>query len=88
MATSDGPGDPGQPDPRRLRWLCRRGMRELDLKLEAYLDRRWEAAPEDERACFVDLLERQDPEIWAWLLGQASPEDPATQALIERLRGL
>lgn len=50
-------------DPRRLRWLCRRGMKELDLLLLGYLDRRYAGAPAGEQAAFVRLLSMQDPDI-------------------------
>ena len=47
----------------RLRWRCRRGMRELDVLLTRYLDKRWAAAPEEERAAFRALLDLPDPEL-------------------------
>lgn len=30
---------------RKLRWRCRRGMRELDQLLERWLDREWRQSP-------------------------------------------
>ena len=47
----------------RLRWRCRRGLRELDVLLVRYLDKRWATAPEEERAAFRALLELPDPEL-------------------------
>ena len=61
------------PAPGSLRWRQRRGMRELDVLLERYTARRLAQAEPAERAAFERLLEREDPEIWAWLLGQAAP---------------
>jgi antitoxin CptB len=57
----------------RLRWRCRRGMRELDVLLEGYLSRRFDMADAAEQAAFLYLLEQEDPDIWAWLVGQAQP---------------
>lgn len=56
-------------DKARLRWLCRRGMKELDVVLERYLAGRYDHAPEAERAAFVALTSEEDPQIWAWVMG-------------------
>lgn len=69
----------------RLRWRCRRGMRELDVVLERYLERRYARAPESERRAFESLLERQDPELLAYLMGREAPEDPELVNVIARL---
>jgi antitoxin CptB len=68
----------------RLRWHCRRGMKELDILLTRYLDERYGGAPEQEQLAFQQLLEAQDPLIYAYCLGQERP--PAHFAgLIERI---
>jgi antitoxin CptB len=59
---------------RRLRWRCRRGMRELDQLLLRYLDVRWPQAPESERAVFLRLLECEDDKLWQWFMGRERPE--------------
>jgi antitoxin CptB len=48
-------------------------MKELDVLLERYLEQRFDQAPEAERQAFMGLLQKEDPEILAWLLGQAVP---------------
>lgn len=60
----------------RLRWRCRRGMRELDVVLGRYLEHRYTTAPEHERAAFEALLEQQDPELLGYLMGRVQPADP------------
>lgn len=70
----------------RLRWRCRRGMRELDVLLMRYLERDWPGANAQARAAFRALLERQDPEINALLLGRMAPEDEAVADVLECLR--
>ena len=44
---------------RRLRWRCRRGMRELDQLMLRYLDARWPSASDEERAVFLQLLDTE-----------------------------
>jgi antitoxin CptB len=74
-------------DAGRLRWRCRRGMKELDILLSRYMDERfWAAAPLEQEA-FRRLLEIQDPVIYAYCLGSERP--PAHfAALIERITAL
>jgi antitoxin CptB len=72
----------------RLRWRCRRGMRELDQLLARYLDRRWAAADAKERDTFERLLACEDDKLWRWCLGDDIPEDPALYALVRRILAL
>ena len=56
-----------------LRWKQRRGMKELDVLLERYFRRHYDTAMPEERAAYARLLEREDPEIWLWVVGQQEP---------------
>lgn len=70
----------------RLRWRCRRGMKELDVLLERWLDRHSARASTEELQRFEALLDLQDPELARYLLaGQPHPE-PALRALIDGIR--
>ena len=60
-------------DRSRLRWQCRRGMKELDHLLIGYLNTRFDDAAEEEKAAFQALLELPDPELIAYLLGKEEP---------------
>jgi antitoxin CptB len=71
--------------PGHLQWRSRRGMKELDLILQGWLERRYPSASSDERTAFARFLELPDPEIAAYLLGQARPQDPAVAALVAQL---
>jgi antitoxin CptB len=73
---------------RRLRWRCRRGMRELDRLLERYLDRVWPAASDDERGVFLRLLDCEDDRLWRWFLGHETPPDADLDQLVRRIRDL
>jgi antitoxin CptB len=72
----------------RLRWGCRRGMRELDQLFSRYLDRVWLAASADDRASFERLLGCEDDRLWRWFLGYEISDDPELHALVERIRAL
>jgi len=68
----------------KLRWRCRRGMKELDILLTRYVDERYGSASAEEQQAFQGLLETQDPVIYAYCLGQESPPEHLA-ALIERI---
>jgi antitoxin CptB len=86
MTIGDGGSIIDPADAGRLRWRCRRGMRELDVVLVRYLERDWPDAGDEERAAFRALLERQDPDVNALLLGRMEPECEALARVMERLR--
>ena len=74
-------------DAGRLAWRCRRGMKELDLLLTAFLRERWAQAGSAERAAFRQLLELPDPLLAAYLMEREAPSDPDLQSLLAVLRG-
>ncbi|MBS0514769.1 MAG: succinate dehydrogenase assembly factor 2 [Proteobacteria bacterium] len=73
-------------DEGRLRWRCRRGMRELDQLLGGWLDARYAQADESARAAFADLLEQPDPELWRWLQGDGASSDARFRRIIDEIR--
>ncbi len=73
------------PELRRLRWRCRRGMRELDQLMLRYLDGCWAQADEAERGLFVRLLDSEDDKLWRWFMGRERPEDAALESLVVRI---
>lgn len=69
----------------RLRWRCRRGMRELDQLMLRYLDQAWATAPEAERGLFLRLLDCEDDKLWAWFMGRERPSDTGLDEIVQRL---
>jgi antitoxin CptB len=69
----------------RLRWRCRRGMRELDRLLERYLERRWPTAEPSERIAFERLLGCEDDTLWRWFMNRARPDDPELDAAVRHV---
>jgi len=60
----------------RLRWQCRRGMRELDQLLLAWLEHDYPHADSAQIEAFQALLALSDPQLMRYLLGGDLPEDP------------
>ena len=69
----------------RLRWLCRRGMKELDVLLERYLAHEYPHVPEAEQRAFRELLECQDPVLWDYVMERDRPRDEGMQHVIRKL---
>ena len=70
----------------RLRWQCRRGMLELDLLLNRFLESAYADLSVQQRTDFVRLLGYQDQIIYDWLMSQAVPADPALRDLVARIQ--
>ena len=66
----------------RLRWRCRRGMRELDVLLTRYVDEHYARASSQDQEAFRTLLESPDPLIRAYCLGHEAPPTRALASLI------
>ncbi|MEY2624876.1 MAG: succinate dehydrogenase assembly factor 2 [Gammaproteobacteria bacterium] len=70
----------------RLRWRCRRGMKELDVLLERWLARHGSAATAPEITAFEALLDLQDPELARYLLAGEPHTESVIRSVIERIR--
>jgi len=70
----------------RLRWRCRRGTRELDQLLSQWLTERYEKSDSAQRESFERMLEATDPDLWDWLTGNKTPEDPGITLIVDEIR--
>ena len=70
----------------RLRWLCRRGMKELDVMLEAFLRQNNDLLADGGWAEFESLLACEDDLLWDWLQGRAPVTDFRFQELVDAIR--
>lgn len=71
----------------RLRWQCRRGMRELDVLLTRFLDESYPTADDAEKAAFARLLELSDPELIGYLLRGERADEAVLERVLAQLRG-
>ncbi len=72
----------------KLRWRCRRGMKELDLLTLGYLERYYLTASAEERQAFAELLELQDPLLMSYMVGREIPADAVTARVVGVMRTL
>lgn len=67
----------------RLRWQCRRGMLELDLILESFLNKNYVNLSACEQGLFEQLLDYSDQELSDCLIKRLAVKNKTMQALIE-----
>ncbi len=72
---------------KRLRWLCRRGMKELDVCLNSYLAQHPQL-DEAQLQALEALLQWQDDRLWDGVRGALQVEDARQQALLAELSRL
>ncbi|APZ42679.1 succinate dehydrogenase assembly factor 2 [Acidihalobacter ferrooxydans] len=70
----------------RLRWRCRRGMRELDELLIPFYDNRYAGLDQGERLAFERLLEYADQVLLEVLMERMSPSDPDIAHVVAEIR--
>jgi len=70
----------------RLRWKCRRGLLELDIVLDKFLQDEGETLSEDEVAALGDLLDQHDNDLWDLVIGRSDRVDARLRGILARLR--
>lgn len=70
---------------RRLAWQCRRGLKETDIVLNAYLDDHFLQDTPAHRATFERLLACQDADLFEWFTRRSVPEDEELDVFVRYL---
>ena len=71
-----------------LYWACRRGMLELDIVLNRFLNEHYLSLSTEQQMQFRVLLTYSDTELYDWLIKRQWPDalDPAMATLREALQ--
>ena len=70
----------------RLRWQCRRGMLELDLFLERFMDKAYMQLTDKQKQDFSNLLETPDQMLLDYLMGRVVPYDKDIANVTKQVR--
>lgn len=70
----------------RLMWQCRRGMLELDILLQGFVDNGYSDLSTAERQSFEALLKYPDQELLEYFFQQAQPDDKDIAKLVHSIR--
>ena len=68
------------------RWQCRRGMLELDLLLNNFVDKKVAALTQQEKDSFELLLSYPDQTLLDLLLGNSVSSDPSISTLVRQIQ--
>lgn len=74
------------PELSRLRWRCRRGMLELDLLLNTFLDKEYASLTILQSELFETLLDYPDQVLFDLLMDKMQASDDGIAKLIKRIR--
>ncbi|MCP5014380.1 MAG: succinate dehydrogenase assembly factor 2 [Ketobacter sp.] len=61
---------------RRLRWQCRRGIKEVEVLLLPFFEERYPELSADDKLLFEKLLDQHDVEMFEWFTHRSRPEQP------------
>lgn len=71
---------------RKLRWLCRRGMKELDILLEQFVGQNADAITRGEWPELEEMLSSEDDLLWDWIQDPGTALNPAYRDILEQIR--
>ena len=72
----------------RAKWHCRRGVRELDVLLERYLEQCYPDASAKELDQFHQLLRCEDSVLQGYFFGGSPPTSNDRRALVDKISAL
>jgi antitoxin CptB len=70
----------------KLKWHCRRGIRELDLLLDGFLEDGYDALSPADRDSFERLLDCRNEDLMDWLVEGGLPQDEQLAGIVSRIR--
>lgn len=73
-------------DRSRLLWRCRRGIREMDIVLQTFLNQSYDTLSDTDKNTFAQLLDEADLDILNWIMGKGEPENDGIKNIIALIR--
>tara|TARA_R110000782_G_scaffold186176_9_gene276416 strand:- start:3817 stop:4065 length:249 start_codon:yes stop_codon:yes gene_type:complete len=70
----------------RLLWRCRRGIREMDIVLQDFLNQSYNTLSDTDKNSFSQLLDEADLDILNWIMGKDIPENDGIKNIITLIR--
>ena len=69
----------------QLYWRSRRGMLELDLQLQPFLEQSFFSLDDNEKEGYEKLLLEEDWQIYDWLRGITTPVDEDVALVVDKI---
>ncbi len=70
----------------RIKWHCRRGLLELDLVLERFVQRHLDSLDAGQTEVFKELLAYEDNDLLDMVMGRADPVNTQLNAVLDLMR--
>ena len=70
---------------KRLRWHCRRGIKEVEVKLGPYFENCYATLPASKRLAFQRLLQCEDADLFDWVMQRDIPQDVELAELMDEM---
>jgi antitoxin CptB len=70
----------------RIKWDCRRGLLELDLVLQRFLEQHFDHLNADELGVFKELLAYEDNDLLDMVMERAEPVNGNLSAVLQMMR--
>jgi len=70
----------------RLLWRCRRGILEMDILFQRFIDQYYDQLSTADKCTLDQLLDQADPDILAWITGKSEPPSGEFDRIIPLLR--
>ena len=70
----------------KIYWRCRRGMAELDILFQEYLNKDYLQLSTKERADFEQLLTCNDNDLLEYLMGRTTPSESNLINVVTKIR--
>ena len=67
----------------RLMWASRRGMLELDLMLQPFVEKHYDQLDQTDQQLFQELLELEDRQLFLWLVRGEQTTNINTQRIVD-----
>ena len=67
----------------RLMWASRRGMLELDLMLQPFVEKHYDQLDQTDQQLFQELLELEDQQLFLWLVRGEQTTNINTQRIVD-----
>ncbi|MFQ5660852.1 MAG: succinate dehydrogenase assembly factor 2 [Gammaproteobacteria bacterium] len=71
-----------------LLWRCRRGVLEMDILCQRFIEQCYPGLTDREKKLFERFLEEADLDILAWIMDKSEPENPDYIPIIHYFRNL
>ena len=70
----------------RLLWRCRRGIKEMDIILQEFINISYYQLNDEDKNAFSKLLDEQDLDILNWIMGKDKPANDRLANIINIIK--